>query len=252
MKFNPKKSLIYNTGVTNSNEKFTLLGEIMNEVDGFIYLGLPIGDNRFIEKYWEEKFRNVERSFFAIKSIGLHKNFINPICLGFIFKQFCQSTFVYGLELVSISRQQLKSFDTRLGILLKSCFYLSKFSRSKPLLNALRIDSFTHLYFKFKILFNKQVTHNQLTNSIYNDLSIFYQSKTSSKLSYFRQRRDCERVLMCELTGDRKHLLEKLVSKFHCHNEGLVDSIRYLMYNFNTIPDSFTLLRSLLWVEFET
>ena len=38
-----------------SVEKFTLARETMNEVYGFIYLGLSIGDNKFIEKYWENK-----------------------------------------------------------------------------------------------------------------------------------------------------------------------------------------------------
>ena len=71
MKFNPKKSFIYNSGILGANEKFTLLKEVMNVVDGFIYLGLPIGDKKYIEKYWEDKFRNVERAFYAIKAIGL-------------------------------------------------------------------------------------------------------------------------------------------------------------------------------------
>lgn len=250
MKFNPKKSLIYNTDKING--AFTLMGERMKEVDGFIYLGLPVGDKKFIEKYWEDKFRNVERSFYAIRNLGLHKDFMNPMCLGFIFKQFCQSTFVYGLELVNISRQQLKNFDTRLGILFKSCFYLSKFSRTKPLLNALKVDTFTHLYFKFKILFNKQVTQNQLVMEIFKDLSIFYQNNTVAKLSYFRQRKDTEKILQCDLDREnKKDLFTKLISKFHCHNEGLIDSLTYLIHNFNNFPDAFAILRNLLWVEFE-
>ena len=107
----------------------------------------------FINDFIERKYRDVEKSFFSIRNIGLHIDYINPICLGFIYKCFCQSIFSYGLELVHIGKTLGKELDVRQRILLKNSLGLSKYSRTRPLLDSLGIESITQLYFKFNILF---------------------------------------------------------------------------------------------------
>jgi hypothetical protein len=130
IKFNAEKSAIYTNSdkKENKEEKFYILGKQIDYVNEFIYLGLPIGDRLYVNGYWENKFKAVEKAFFSIRNIGLHNEYMDPMCLSFIFRQYCQSIFQYGLELITINRQTLKQFETRQNMLIKNFLKLSKFS----------------------------------------------------------------------------------------------------------------------------
>ena len=70
MEFNPKKSvcLTMSSSKIISQEKFVINGVQLVNVDGFEYLGLPIGSSLFISNFIEEKLKKVERSFYSLWS----------------------------------------------------------------------------------------------------------------------------------------------------------------------------------------
>lgn len=252
--FNPSKSLIYCTdNKFLHKEKFSISNGLLTVVHNFIYLGLPIGDPKFVNSFCENNFRKVEKAFYCLKRTGLHAEFIDPTCLGFIYKQFCQSISLYGLEVLYVNKTTLKQFDTRQGILIKSALNLSKFSRTKPLMDALNIDSFNFLYFKFKVLFYDQIKNNYLTKAAYDNLKGFYQEFGTPRYSYFQQCRALETIIDKRLENtDGKEMISLLESKFNSSNAGLVDSLNFLLSNFDKFVNAKDLLRELLWVDFGT
>lgn len=176
--------------------------------------------------------------------------YINPMCLSFIYKTYCQSIFTYGLELSTIPRTICKQIDIRQNILIKASLGLSKYSLSRPILNALGISSINEIYFKFKILFIQQLKMNCLAYAIFNRLTIDYTGTSKPKLSFLKQIEECRNFLKQEvLTTNKKELLIKLSEKFQCPNEGLIDSVRYLLSNYEMGENRY-LLGRLVWVDF--
>ena len=96
MEFNPNKSLAYSSN--NSNNLFVMNGIRIPQVSGIIYLGLPIGDKAFVEEFFINKMAKVEKALYSLRSLGCRRDMLNPNTISFIYKQFGQSTFKYGLE----------------------------------------------------------------------------------------------------------------------------------------------------------
>lgn len=76
LSFNPSKSSLYS--LLKSNFKFKLSGKPISRVDGFIYLGLPVGDNNFIESTYLERMKKCERAFYSLRSIGYSPLKLHP------------------------------------------------------------------------------------------------------------------------------------------------------------------------------
>ena len=62
--------------------------------------------------------------------------------------------------MLHIRKCKLGEFDSHQATLIKNNIGLSKFSRSTPLLKALRIDTISYLYYKFKLIFLDQIKKN--------------------------------------------------------------------------------------------
>ena len=55
--------------------------------NAFVYLGLPIGNGKYIENYFAEKMKKCEK---ALRFLGCKRNALDPKSIAFIYKQFCQ------------------------------------------------------------------------------------------------------------------------------------------------------------------
>ena len=109
---------------------------------------------------------------------------MNPKALGFIYKQFCQSIFTYGLEFCNLYNYKIKEYDTRQAVLIKLNLGLSKYCRTSPLLEAMGIDKIHKLCYKFKLLFHKQIGNNLLCKSIMYQLSKEYGNNVQIRNSF--------------------------------------------------------------------
>ena len=126
---------------------------------GFLYLGLPVGNQDYIEEFFDEKMRRVEKSFFSLRGLGCKPAALHPRKIAFIFKQNCQSIVKFGLENIYLSPAKIKQLNIRQNMIVKIDLGLSTYCRTKPLFCALRIEHFEQLYLKHKIFFFK--TNNE-------------------------------------------------------------------------------------------
>jgi hypothetical protein len=207
LEFNPKKSVSLTAGHDIDDVKFTMKGVQLPRVDSLTYLGLPIS-KKPTQDYFDEKMRRVEKAFFSLYGLGCKPKHLSPNSISFIYKQYCQSIFRYGLECLYISKSKLNEYNTRQNILLKQSIGISKYALSTPLLNVLKVEKINEIYFKHKFYFYKQIMSNNLTKSIFLDLSSWYLGKKISKHSFLKQIQevDLEVGFSCSLEAGKTYL----------------------------------------------
>ncbi len=131
---------------------------------------------------------------------------------------------------------------------------MSKYCKTTPLLNAVRIKSILQLYEEYKIIFLKQINRNQLTKNIYDLLLNKYSTILKpARESYFHILKEiCNKYEFNIQNINIKSSIDIINSKYQIPNDGLVDSIRYLIGktgNKNFDNPSLGLLRLLLMVQ---
>ncbi|RNA20732.1 hypothetical protein BpHYR1_027271 [Brachionus plicatilis] len=119
--FNASKSasMLFEKKSTGLKTDFKLNGSTIPKVQSLIYLGLPIGNQKSINDFVENKMKKVEKSFYSLNSVGCKPKLMKPETIAFIYKQFSQSIFRYHLDNIFINEKSLKEFDIRQNILIK-------------------------------------------------------------------------------------------------------------------------------------
>ena len=138
---------------SDEKSKFTLNQIPLKQVGKFDTSWLT---KKHVEEFFCEKFKKVERSFYSLYSLGCNNYGLNFHIIASIYKKFSQSIFYYGLETNYIRKQCLNNINIRQNTLLENTFGISKFSRSKCLLNVLKI--------KTKINYTKNIKFYSLNN----------------------------------------------------------------------------------------
>jgi hypothetical protein len=141
--FNIKKCnwMVFGNEVYNDSE-FFLNGKKLDKIENTIHLGLPIGDKLFVNKFLKDKFKNVERSFYPLYSMGCRPNGLDPFIIGELYKTFSQSILLYGFEVLNYSATAINELNIRQNILIKNTIGLSKYVKTTPLFTAPRIRQF--------------------------------------------------------------------------------------------------------------
>ncbi|CAF1050957.1 unnamed protein product [Brachionus calyciflorus] len=99
IEFNSNKSVAFTSGnKIYDSYSFVLGGNIVPNCESFVYLGLPIGSNEFINEFINLKFRNVEKALFSLKGLGVLPKTTGPLTIGYLYKTYCQSIFRYPMN----------------------------------------------------------------------------------------------------------------------------------------------------------
>ena len=151
-----------------------------------MHLGLQIGSREYKNNYLKEKFKKVARSFYSLYSLGCKPNGLNPFTISEIYKTFCQSILLYGLEIVNFSNGTINELNIRQNILIMHSIGLAKFVKTTPLFSALRIKSIKHLVYQHKLCFVRQLYNVIFTRSIFKYLDDFYKSDAPPVDSFFK------------------------------------------------------------------
>ena len=83
---NASKSISYSSNGTQLND-FILGSSIIPKSKGFVYLGLPTGNDRYVEEFFSEKIKKTEKSTHSLRALGLKPNALTPETISFIYKQ---------------------------------------------------------------------------------------------------------------------------------------------------------------------
>jgi hypothetical protein len=231
MEFNSKKSVHLVVGDNPFGQQdYKIGGDTLPVVDSFIYLGLPIFAKSNYNDYFDEKMKKVERSFYSLYGLGCKPRHLSPITIGFIYKQYCQSIFRYGLECLFLTSSKLNEYNIRQNLMIKQSIGLSKYALSTPLLNALRIEKIPEIYHKHKIYFFRQIMMNRLTKKVYETLKKHYTDKKIPKTSFVKQLQIVNSEVGYAVTPETyKQFLIDFSNKFKCENIGLCESVVFYL-----------------------
>ena len=206
--------------------KLYLNGAQLTQKYDIIHLGLPIGSNLFIKNYWTEKMRSTVKSFYSLNGIGIRPFAMHPLSIAKIYRIYCQPKFLYGLEMVHINKATIEELNSTQATLIKMNLTLSKYAKSTPLLNALRIESIKHLYSKFKIIFIKQLKQIPFTSSILNFLNNYYRVNNCPEQSFISQAFEVNRLLSIDiLASNSKLALKELENHFQNTDTEVINKI---------------------------
>ena len=232
IEFNPTKSCYSFFGSSIKSLNLHMNGISIPYKQNFIYLGFPIGTNDFVNEFIENKFKKVEKSFYSLYTYGCKPNGLSPFTIAFIYKQYCQSIFKYALELIFMSKKHLQMLNIRQNILIKRSIGLSKFVKTTPLFNCLKIDSIEQLYLKHKVYMYKQIKLNIISNAIFLKLKSLYDQKVLLKEnSFFGQLEDVKKITGTEGDLNPNVTLKLIQDLVKCENAGLLDSVKYMVNN---------------------
>lgn len=240
IEFNPNKSNCMSFDDSPlSNINIRMNGQAIPIVKNMIYLGLPIGNQTFKKEFFEKKFAKCERALYSLYNFGCRPYGLNPKTIGFIFKQYCQSIYNYGLETIYLSCKDLDIYSRRQNILIKKTIGLSKFCKTTPLYNVLKIETVQETYHKHKIYYYNQISKIKITDTIFSTLKKIYinehilKSNTETCLEQLKItgkfiKKDLDCVTFC--TKTTKDMIAKI---YRCENKGLLDSINTILAEFN-------------------
>ena len=117
--------------------------------------------------------------------------------------------------MVHINKKTLNELNSSQATLIKMNLALSKYELSTQLLNALRIESIKHLYFKFKISFVKQIRRIPFTSSILDFLNEYYQDNACPEQSFASQITSTNQQLWIDILLTHTQLALKKLRDFY-------------------------------------
>ena len=228
VRFNPDKSISYSL-FRPEGASFEANGISIPATDlGFIYLGMPIGNHKFVVEHFNKKFASVERAFYSLRGIGCSVGMLPPKSLAFIYKTYCQSICKYGMECLYIDDKSLGVLNVRQNILIKYALGLDSRCRTKPLLHCLGVDQIGQLYHKHKLIGIKQVLKNELSANVFEWLKSSYTGPNKpSKRSFFFQIDKLNSFTGKEISSSFIIVKSLIDSNFSCYDGDLVDVVAH-------------------------
>ena len=243
MEFNASKSVSFSYSSPPVID-FKLGTSSIPKSEGFIYLGLPIGNDGFIENFILSKFKKCEKALYSLRSLGCKPNHLNPRSISFVYKQFCQSIIRFGLDNLFLKRTFINQLNVRQNTLIKNVLGVKHFARSKVLLNELKVEPVLQLYLKHKLFGLKQFKRNNFSKMILDFLIDFYQGKPSPKQSFISQLKEIETYTGIVLNNNISKMVESIDGSFQCNDLDLRSQVKNILDNFNT-DYSFLCVKSL-------
>jgi hypothetical protein len=109
---------------------------------------------------------------------------LNPFTQAFIYKVFCLSKFLYGLEIMSLTKRTVKYINMAQNTLIRYMIGLNKYSHMSDLLVILRILNIGELITNYKLIFIKNLGGSEICKLIYEYLVANLDSYQKYKLSF--------------------------------------------------------------------
>ena len=166
-KINEDKCSVVSFGYYNNhNAKFFIDDKEIKKKNELEYLGFMLRYNLDDNLSFNNKFHSVRSSFYALSSYGLNPYGINPFLQSFIYKTFCISKCLYGIELMSLNKSTINKINVNQNILIKSMLGKSKYCHTSDLLKVLRVFDINNLIIFMKLSFIKNLNYNKLSYKI--------------------------------------------------------------------------------------
>jgi hypothetical protein len=89
--------------------------------------------------FFIEKFNSVSKAYFSLNGFGFYSGGINPFLQSRIYKSFCLSKLLYGLEIFYINKTTIKKINTSQNDIIRYITGISKHCHISEVLEILKI-----------------------------------------------------------------------------------------------------------------
>ena len=159
-----------------------------------------------------ERFKTVTKSFFTLNSFGLKPGGLNPFMQSFIYKTFCLSKFLYGLEIMSLNITTLNKINLSQNTIVRYIAGLYKSSHISPVMRVLNLFNIKDLYIFFKLTFIKNMKKNFICNYIFDDILDNINSYKTNTLSFVKDLIMLKKHFNFEISFIVKNVLEIIMN----------------------------------------
>jgi hypothetical protein len=216
--------------VTNVYPKWRLGDKCICNEESLNILGNVFNRGGNNASHVTNKLTKCRQSFYVLGSTGMLFPGATPDVQAYLYKCICQPTLTYGLECMSSTAIQMRRLESVQGRLIKQSLGLSKLSHNTALLKALNIE-------KIEDIVNRNVL------SLYNRI-FKVESPARRLMQHLLSRFICygktvpgtllDRVVSMGESPTKRAFNSQHVPKTSVtNNDGLVDSIRHLLFTDN-------------------
>jgi len=232
LRFNPEKSVCSTFGPCPYNKEptWTIEGVELKNHPTIKYLGITLGANGS-KTHAQERVRAAQRNFYALQSVGLHKDGLTPHTAGFLHKTVITPTLMYGTSAIYMHKNDVQELYRCQGNLIKTNLGLYRSSHTSPILQAFTMHSAITLVQKNTVsLLQRCLKSDSAARTFYSHL--LHANKLSSKTLVARAKSICNKMNVNIL---RVAFIENSTSivSYNNVNDGLLDSVNHCLHDFN-------------------
>jgi hypothetical protein len=130
-------------------------------------LGIDFTYDLNMSNFFVEKFIKVKNSYFSLNAFGFKPCGVSPFTQAYIYKTFCISRILYGLEIMNLNKKTINTLNLNQNNIVRYMTGLSKYSHVSIVLKALKLFSFQELYHYMKFIFVKNLKNNNICSKIF-------------------------------------------------------------------------------------
>jgi len=133
IKINAKKTQFIRFGgfdCQNESQSISLDGHRIKRVDKIEYLGVWIDSKLKSHGHIEEKTVSITNAFNALRNVGITEKDTSVSMKTFLYKVYCRPILFYGIENLTLQKQDIKTIQTTEATLIKYSYNLSKTTRT--------------------------------------------------------------------------------------------------------------------------
>ena len=243
LRFNPEKSncIIYGKCSLNSTPNWSINGQSVKIASSVTYLGTDLDGTFSGNHHTQHRIRAGQKAFYALQGAGLKFQGLSPQTSMQIYNAAVRSTLIYGCSSIQLNKSNIKKLDTLQGQFIKNVLGInSSQCRTSPLLCAFGILPVSHtiniqcLDLLRSCLLTESSAHDFYSFILNNAENTQYIKKTVvGRVLSFTQSENIELLKYCFMDPYRNQTKRTLLSKSYTKDNGLVDSVKYLLYKYN-------------------
>ena len=139
LRFNPAKTKCVTFGKSPYNDRKWSLDDVtLDEADHVVHLGVILANDT--KSHTKARIKSARRAFYALQGAGLCVNGTSSDTITHIYTTAIRPVLLYGLECIYQCKTVINDAERLQSKLLKSALGLKKYSRTSPLLQALKIQ----------------------------------------------------------------------------------------------------------------
>lgn len=250
LNFNPTKTECIVFGKLKYNPVFTLNNTQLSNVSKISYLGVTLS-NTSGKNHSLNRVNAGRRAFYGLQGAGLCNKGVAPDTAVHTWNVAVRPVLLYGCECVSMSQSARSELDKCQSKMIKAMCGLKRSCRNTPLLNALKVNSISSSIESQQVkLLKSMLISSSMSKYFYTHLLSQYLSGSHvgnsllHRVGSWCSSHNKSLVSVLCIKDSYNSLLKS--TKCFPENDGLIDSVRGLLFNSNYNGQNNTLLNLLL------